>query len=300
MPLTMTRRLFATILAAALLATAPAAQAPAAGQRLISLVPAATEMLFAIGAGTDVVGVSSFDEYPAEVRSRTRVGALVDPDFERILTLRPTLVVAYGSQADLIARLERSRIPVFAYRQGGLADVTATMRELGRRVGRAAAADAAARDIEAQLAAVRRRVAPLPRPKTMLVFSRETGTLRGMYVSGGVGFLHDLLVTAGGTNVFADVPRENIQASSEQVLARAPEAILELWPSRGWTAARAAQERDTWRQLPSIPAVRDSRVVLLADDKLTIPGPRVADVARILAEALHPARQARADGRGRP
>lgn len=263
------------------------AQTPANGQRIISLVPAATEMLFAIGAGPEVVGVSSFDTYPPEVATRTRVGALVDPDYERILTLRPTLVVVYGSQTDLVERLGRSRIPVFSYRHVGLPDVTATIRELGARVGRVTPANALASAIEAKLADVRRRVSGLPRPKTMLVFSREVGALRGIYASGGIGFLHDLLVTAGATDVFADVMRQNVQVSSEQLLARAPEVILELWPSKGWSAARETQERAAWRQLPAVPAVRANRILMLADDKLTIPGPRVGEVAQALADALH-------------
>lgn len=281
------RVVIALVLVAAAIAGATAQTLPT-GQRIISLIPAVTEMLFAMDAGPDVVGVSSFDTYPPEVASRTRVGALVDPDYERILMLRPTLVVAYGSQTDLIARLGRAQIAVFPYRHVGLADVTTTIRELGARVGHGQKADALAARIDAELADVRRRVAGQPRPKTMLVFSREVGALRGIYASGGVGFLHDLLVTAGATDAFADVMRENVQVSSEQLLARAPEIIVELWPSKGWSPAREAQERAAWRQLPALPAVRANRVYMLADDKLTIPGPRVGEIARALAAVLHP------------
>jgi len=286
--MTMMKRVLMTITAGLATIALGRAQAPVSGQRIISLVPAATEMLFAMGAGPDVVGVSSFDAYPPEVATRARVGALVDPDYERILTLRPTLVVAYGSQTDLLARLARSRIPVFAYRHTGLPDVTATIRDLGTRTGHAATANTLAAGIEAELADVRRRVSGEPRPRTILVFSREVGALRGIYASGGVGFLHDLLVTAGATDVFADVMRENVQVSSEQLLARAPDVILELWPTRGWSPARQDQERAAWRQLPALPAVRANRVYMLADDKLTIPGPRIGEVARALAAVLHP------------
>jgi ABC-type Fe3+-hydroxamate transport system substrate-binding protein len=86
-------------------ATAPATR------RIISLVPAVTEMLFAIGAGDAVVGVSSYDHYPPAVETKTRVGALVDPDFERILSLKPDLVIVYGTQNDLVARLGRPVCP---------------------------------------------------------------------------------------------------------------------------------------------------------------------------------------------
>src|SRR6478752_3512904 len=102
--------------------------------RVISLIPAVTEMLFAVGAGPQVVAVSSFDRYPPEVKQLQRVGALLDPDLEKILSLRPDLVVAYGSQEDLQKQLARASIPVYIYRHAGLSDVTRTIAEVGARV----------------------------------------------------------------------------------------------------------------------------------------------------------------------
>jgi iron complex transport system substrate-binding protein len=243
-------------------------------------------MLFAIGAGDDVVGVSSFDHFPAAVETRARVGALVDPDFERILALRPDLVIVYGTQTDLIARLGRAHLPVFLYAHAGLADITQTMRALGTRIGRATEADREAGRIERELDSIRASVAGRPHPRTALVFNRDAGVLRGIFVSGGVGFLHDLLEVAGGVDVFADVKRQSLQASAEILISRAPEVILELRPSEGWSPARLAQEVAVWNGLPSLPAVRTHRVYILADDKLLVPGPRVAEAARLMAGAL--------------
>src|SRR5687768_4603063 len=113
-----------------------AAQPVPAPSRIISIIPAVTEMLFAIGAGDQVVAVGSFDRYPPQVAKLPRVGALLDPDLERILSLRPDLVVVYGSQVDLRRQLERSKVPIFLYSHAGLGDVTKTMRELGAKVGR--------------------------------------------------------------------------------------------------------------------------------------------------------------------
>ena len=257
-------------------------------RRIISLVPAVTEMLFAIGAGNEVVGVSSYDRFPPEAATRPRVGALIDPDFERILSLRPDLVVVYGSQEDLIARLGRARLPLFHYRHAGLADVTSTIRELGVRVGRASQANEVADAIERDMATTRARVAGRPRPRTALVFGREPGTLRNIYVSAGIGFMHDMLSTAGGADAFADVKRQSLQATTEVLLARAPEVIVEAHASDGWTPERARRERDIWNGLPSLPAVRSGRVYIIADDRLSIPGPRVAEAVRVLANVLHP------------
>ena len=108
--------------------------------RIVSLVPAVTEMLFAIGAGPQVIAISSYDQDPPEVQRLPRVGALLDPDVERILSLRPDLVVTYGSQTDLKQQLDRASIPIFDYRHAGLADITATIRRLGAATGHAGGA----------------------------------------------------------------------------------------------------------------------------------------------------------------
>ena len=270
------------------LAALPLAQEPALPRRIISLVPAVTEMLFAIGAGDAVVGVSSYDRFPPEVSALPSVGALVDPDFERILSLRPDLVVVYGTQDDLIGRLGRARIAVFPYVHAGLADVTGTIRRVGARVDRTAQAETVARRVETGIEAIRRRVAGRPRLRTAIVIEREHGTLRGIYASGGIGFMHDLLDVAGGTNVFADVTRQAVQVTVEPLLARRPDVILEIRPAAGWTPAAASRERLVWSGLPSLPAVRAGRIHILTDDRLSIPGPRVADAARLIADALHP------------
>jgi cobalamin transport system substrate-binding protein len=254
--------------------------------RIISLIPAVTEMLFAVGVGNRLVGVSNFDHFPPEVESIPRVGALLDPNVERILALRPDLVVVYRSQTDLIAQLGRAQIPTFVYAHAGLADVTSTLRELGARVGAADRAGTLASDIERRIDALRKRYATGPRPKTLVVIGRDAFALRGIYASGGVGFIHDMLMAAGAENVFADTKREAVQATSELILARAPEVVLEL---RGdpIDAPTQAKELQAWDALSSLPAVRNKRVRIVADPRTVIPGPRVADAVELLAGVIH-------------
>lgn len=256
--------------------------------RIISLVPALTEIVFAIGSGDRVVAVSSYDEYPPDVKALPRVGALLDPDVERIIALRPDLVLLYGSQTDLMAQLKRASIGFYESRHGDLSTITATIRTLGARTGRAEAADSLAAGIERRLAELRRRTAGQPKPRTLLVFGRERGSLRNIYASGGRGFLHDILDAAGGTNVFAGFRTESVQASSEQILARAPEAIIEVRLTGAVTAAEQQEAVAAWSVLGSLPAVRNHRVVVVGGQGLVVPGPRIADSAEALARVLHP------------
>ena len=287
----MVRRACTALIAIAVMAVAlGAAPSPssthAPANRLVSLVPAVTEMLFALDAGDDVVGVGSYDRYPPEALKKPKVGALVDPDFERILSLKPTLVVVYATQTDLIARLSRAGIATYQYELAGLPNVTATIRSLGERIGRGVEGRTLADRIERELAEIRRKVAGKPRPRTALIFGREAGTLRGIYASGGIGFMHDMLEAAGGEDIFADVKRQSLQATTEMLLARAPEVIIEAYPSEGWPPDKIARERDVWRALPSLPAVRNNRVYVLSDDRLSVPGPRVVEGVRALARVL--------------
>lgn len=274
--------------AAALLCAAALLAGPPPARRIVSLVPALTEMLYAIGAGPRIVAVSSYDDYPPAVQGLPRVGALLDPDTERILSIRPDLVIVYGSQQDLMAQLRRAGVGVFEYRHGGLADVTGTMRRLGAATGDEAEAERAAGDLERRLAAVRAAVAGRPRPRTLLVFGREPLSLRNLYASGGRGFLHDVLELAGGRNVFGESPRESVQVSSEALLARAPDAIVELRIGEAPAAEQIRREREPWQRLLAVPAVKTGRIHMLYGDHLVVPGPRIAQAAAEIARALHP------------
>jgi len=258
----------------------------AEAHRIVSIIPATTEMLFAMGAGDRVVAVGSYDRFPPEVDKLPRVGALLDPNVERILALKPDLLILYGTQNDLRTQMERAGVPYYPYVHRGLPDITETIRSLGARVGVADAANALAARIERQLADIRARVAKSARPKTLLVFGREPGTLRSIDASGGVGFLHDMLEAAGGADALADAKQQSVTMSTELVLARAPDVIIELRYARG--DATAPADLKAWDGLPSVPAVRNRRVYMLQGEEFVVPGPRVAAATERLARTLHP------------
>lgn len=276
----------ATLCLTAIVGTAAQSKPPA---RIVSIIPAVTEMLFAIGAGPQVVGVSSFERHPPEATKLPSVGALIDPDTERILSLRPDLVVVYGSQTDLRAQLARAGIPMFVYSHAGLADVTSTLRTLGARVGHQKSAERLATEIERRIAAARQRIAGRTRPRTLVVFGREPLALRGIYASGGIGFVHDIVSAAGGSNIFSDVKRQAVQATTEQILARRPDVILEL-RADGLSPDALARERAVWDSLSAVPAIRSGRVYIIVDPRAVVPGPRVAEAVELVAGILHPSR----------
>jgi iron complex transport system substrate-binding protein len=257
----------------------------AEAHRVISIIPATTEMLFAMGAGDRVIAIGNYDRYPPESQKLPRVGGLIDANVEQILQMRPDLVIVYATQTELKRRLERANIAYYSYVHKGLADITQTIRTLGLRVGADAAGNALASRLEQELDDVRRRVAAQPRPKTLLVFGREPGSLRNIDASGGDGFLHDMLETAGGADVLADIHRQSVMMTTEMVLARAPDVIIEL---RYLKDAVNNADMSAWNRLSAVPAVKNHRVILLTGEEFVVPGPRVAQAVRRMAVALHP------------
>ena len=233
------------------------------------------------------MAVSSYDEEPPAVKKLPKVGALLDPDVERIIAMRADLVIVYGSQTDLITQLTRAAIPFYEYRHGGLQTITTTIRALGQRTGHSTEAERLAQTIDRRMQSLRQRTAPLTKLRTLLVFTRERGSLRNIYASGGRGFLHEMLEAAGGINVFADVQAESVQASSELILARAPDVILELRAEDIPPESQQAAEVNSWRTLASVPAVRNNRLYFLPGRWYVVPGPRVAEAAEAMAAVLH-------------
>jgi cobalamin transport system substrate-binding protein len=268
--------------------SAPAAGASARPTRIISLVPAVTEMIFAIGDGARVVAVSDYDRFPADVSRLPKVGGLLDPNVERILSLRPDLIVLYATQKELVQRLERGGIPYFSYEHRGLPDIMTTFRAIGARIGSASRADVVASEMDRSLAGIRATTSRLPHPATLLVFSRDPSSLRNVYASGGYGFLHDMLEIAGGTNVFGEIKRQSVQASTEMLITSRPDVIIELRYGDSLQQADIPKELQAWNVLGSVPAVRNHRVSALVGDEFVVPGPRVVEATRRLAGTLHP------------
>jgi iron complex transport system substrate-binding protein len=255
----------------------------------VSLVPSVTEMLFAIGAGRQVVGVSNYDHFPPEVESLPKVGALIDPDTERILALRPDLVVVYGSQNDAEARFRKAGIKTFNYRHAptdAILGTLETITTLGTVTGHEAQAREVVVRITTGLDEVRKRTAGRERPRTMLVIGRQPGTLQSIYAQGGSGFLNEMLEIAGGQNVFEDVKRESLQPSSETMLRVAPDMLLEL-RSGAPAGNYPGTDLEVWNTLASIPAVRNRQVHALIGDHVVVAGPRIAQGAEAMARVLH-------------
>ncbi len=289
------------LFAAALLAAAPGLWAqglrardsldrevflPAPPRRIVSLTPEATETLFGIGAGDFVVGVTEYCTWPAEAATRPKVGGYSAEtiSLERILTLRPDLVVSGGSlHASVRKRLEGLGFPVFVFEPANAEGALEDMELLGRMAGREGEADRLVRRMREDLAEIAARVASVPPSARVRVFW-EVGS-EPLVTCGARSILNDFITRAGGINVFGDVPASWPVVSSEEIVRRAPQVILAADDHQPGMAAEALARRPGWS---GIPAVREGRIRFLPADPVSRTGPRMAQGVRLIARALYP------------
>ena len=265
-------------------------------RRIVATAPSVVESLYAIGAGEHVVGVGDYCTWPPDAARKPRVGGDVNPNFERIMALAPDLIVVQGRAENMAAFCRKFGIRLLRVEMFDLASIYSGLRRLGAVTDREAEADRLAARLRLGLAEVAARVAGLPRPRVFIALGHRAGSLRLVGSAGGKTFLSQLVEVAGGENVLADLSEPYPQVSKETLLRRRPEVILEFFPGRKPDAAERQALMDDWRSLPSLPAVRDGRIYFLTDDYLLLPGPRVVESARRLAEVLHPEAMKREDG----
>ena len=253
-------------------------------QRIISVVPSATETLFAFGLADRVIAVGDYDRLPPEAGDRPRIGGLLNPNLEKIIEFKPDLVITYGSQAVLQERLQALGIRIYPFTHGGVEHTLQYMLDLGSAVGVQEKAQETIRRIRNAFDDVRAH-APAVHPKILLVHNRGIGTVGSFYSVGARAFQHELIIMAGGVNVFGDVDKEVIQPTLEEVIAREPDIILETLPST-LGSREAEQRKEDWKALPKTPALTNGRVYIIGDDDLLVPGPRLDRAARRLAEII--------------
>jgi iron complex transport system substrate-binding protein len=248
--------------------------------RIVSLVPSVTETLFALGVGNEVVGVSSYDDYPPQVLKLPKVGSFLTPNLEAIAALRPTLVIGRGissNQRELRA-MRALGYEVLTIDDDSLAQIEQSIRIIGTRVGKSREADAAIASIEANVQDVRTRVAPFPKPRTLMLVGHQP------IVAVGRGtFLDDLLTIARADNIADASSQQWPQLSMEFIVAMRPQVIID-----GQMGSDAATPSEFWNSYPTIPAVKNHRVDGYPEDPTLHPGPRVGATLEILAKLVHP------------
>jgi iron complex transport system substrate-binding protein len=261
----------------------------APAQRVISLAPHATELIYAAGGGAKLVGAVAYSDYPPAARQVPRVGDYRALDLERIVALKPDLIVVWlgGNTPEQIARLRALHIPLFLSEPRRLDDVATTLLRLGTLLGTRGTAESAAAAYRRGIAQLRARYANRPTVSVFYqVWDHPLMTLNGTHM------ISDLITLCGGRNVFAGLAPLVPTVSTEAVLAANPEAIV--------TASAGATRPDrplpplaSWRAWPGVTAVARNNLFAIDGDLIDRPGPRLVQGAAQLCEDLQIARSRR-------
>lgn len=251
--------------------------------RIISLAPHVTEMLFAAGAGSQVVGVVKYSDYPEQAQQLPLVGGYTKVDVEAVLALKPDLVVAWlsGNKGDAVQQLAGFGIPVYYTDPRHLEAIATDIRQLGQLAGTSQEADAEADRLLGEISQLRSEYQGRAKVKVFYqIWDRPMMTVNGEHL------INEVITLCGGENVFAALPVLTPKVGVEPVLEAAPEAII---------ASGMATERpewlDDWRKWPALPAVQTGSLFSLQPSIIQRQGPRILIGARQICQLLDDVRQ---------
>jgi iron complex transport system substrate-binding protein len=246
-------------------------------QRIVSLNPSTTELLFAIGAGKRLVGRTTWDVWPAAARAVPDLGPGLRPNIEAVLAVHPDLVVLYASDdnRDAARRLRAAGVPTAAFRVDRIADFERVTRALGVLTGDSAAALATVDSVRGTIARVRAATASLPHPTVFWPLYDQP-----LLATGGGSYLDELIGIAGGRNIYGSMKEPSPRITFEDLTQRDPDVVLTSPDSR---PRYLADPR--WQALR---AVRDGHLLVVDTTLVLRPGPRLGEAARSIALLLHP------------
>jgi iron complex transport system substrate-binding protein len=254
-------------------------------KRIISLAPNVTEILFSLGLDKEIVGVSRFCNFPQQARKKEKIGGMIDPSLEKILSLKPDLIFAFrGNPLRLIHRLKRLQLNVFVCTTGTtLESVFSLIEKIGQITHKQKEAERLVSLLRDDLERIKESLEDVSHyPK---VFINLHG--QGLWTTGKNSFLNDLVVTAKGINIAGRTSRPWLSYNREELIHQNPEYIIVL--ARTHKEFASAKEWFTQQaHLENIQAVRDGNIFFLNEDLATRPGPRIFKALDRLAEIIHP------------
>jgi iron complex transport system substrate-binding protein len=269
----------------ALLAISTAALS--APRRLVSLSPNLTEIIYGVGAFDQVVGVSKFASYPPEVAKLPNLGGWQDPDYEKMVALRPDLVLVDEGQAPFVEdKCKQLGLRVLVVKDEKVGDVYTAITAVGQATGHEAEAAKLLQATRDGLLRVSQKTAALPKMKVVLIVDRTPGTLRDLYTATAGSYLAELVDIAGGRVAVPTDKRGYAKLSKEDLLAIDPDLILDF--THGAQGRFAGDPLEAWNEMPELTAVRTKRVREVNEDYVPHASQRIVQTAELFARLIHP------------
>ena len=256
-------------------------------QRIVSISPNVTEILYGIGAWPQVVAVSQFCSFPDDVKNKPRVGGWDNTNLEQLTVLKPDLVIGVEAQAPFLRdKLDALGIRSLFLNSQTLADVYTSIKEIGRVSGHEQQAAQLMTRTQNEIEAVRRSIAGRPQVKVLCVVDRIPGTIRELYTATNGSFLAELIAAAGGESIAPAGEHGWGQITKEAVVTLNPEVIIDMvQDSKGNFGEDPVA---VWRELPEVSAVQKQRIYPVRDMLVIHPSQFVGRTAEVFARMIHP------------
>jgi ABC-type Fe3+-hydroxamate transport system substrate-binding protein len=247
-------------------------------QRVVCLAPSLTDIVYALGAQSELVGITDFTDYPPQAaREKPSVGGIVNPSLERIVALHPDLVLALPAfnGSETIAALQRLNIPIVQFSTANLSDIYRNVATVGRVLGREHEAAILGAGLRSRESAVRNQAAGRTKPRLLVVV-----TVGPLITAGRSAFITEMISAAGGRSVTEEIPQDWLQMDVESVLPRKPDYIVLI--QGGPVSLKMMQQQAGMR---SLEAVQKGRIITV-DSRIQIPSPAAFDGLEDLARQL--------------
>ena len=254
--------------------------------RIVSVAPSITEILFALGAGDQVVGVTTYCKYPEVAKTRPKIGGYTTPNVEAILALRPDQVFMVKNRPDVAQKLRSTGIDVLEIQADNLSGIYDSIQKISEKIGVPARGRSLIESIERQLKEVSEKPAAGPKTRVLFVVGRTPGTVLDLSVVGHGSYLSELIALAGGENVFADAVVPYPQVSMEEVIRRNPDVIIDMGHNEIMTDVQKQTVKQLWKRYSFLRAVKQDKVFPISADYFVTPGPRVVQAVRDIRRLL--------------
>lgn len=259
-------------------------------KRVISMAPSLTEMVFALGADSLLVGVTRYCKYPPQADSIDEIGGFLDPNYEVIVEAQPDLVLLlkeHDKPKEMFAKLGIATVTVDHQSVDG---IIASFAIIGKKIGAKKTADSIVTVIKNEIKEIKIAVESLAKPTALVSIghSPDSGAIKNLFVAGDEKFYSEMIAIAGGEKALTEEGIKFPVLSAESVAKINPEVIIDLFPDLGKSGFDTAFVLNQWRSLPGVSAVENMRVYPLKGNYLVIPGPRFVQIIREFARALHP------------
>lgn len=255
--------------------------------RIICASPVMTEIIFALGCGDRIVGISEYTTYPKEALELPVIGTAITPNKERLLTLEPDIIIGQGKQATLVNYCKLYKIRCISLDMDNMNDVYTSIQIIADILQESECGKKLVKNIQQQISDIKSQIENSPARKVLFLFGRQPGDLTGLTTIGPGSFLDELITVAGGSNIFHDAKGPYPQISKESLVMRAPEIIMELHPA-GISKKNSEKLYSDWSRLPPMPATKNGNIYYMTNNYLLIPGPRMGMTVKRFAKTIHP------------